>query len=579
MSGSSDLSRRTVLMGAGGAVAAASAATAIAAPAAAAAPGTPSRGRRTDGRYNILLIVTDQQRAFADIPAHIPLPGQDMVRRRGVSFVNYLINTNPCGPSRAVMYTGQHTQQNGVYLNPNSKPYPELPKTIPTIGHMLREAGYYTAYKGKWHISDIALPQVSERNITYPRGDALLEPYGFADYNFNGERVGLTWQGFMDDGTTAAEAINLLNDFDHGKAGDKPWFMAVNFVNPHDIMFFDATGTGEKSRARPNLIAPLFDAPGHPIYATDWQVPLPKSFHADDLSTKPAAHAAIRAAAWAFYGTMAHDDEAAWQRFQNYYFNCIRDVDRHVATVMEALEKSGQLEDTIIVFTSDHGERGSAHGLRQKAGTVYKEDIGVPFVIAHPKGAKGVDTNALGTTLDLAPTLLGLAGVDSTTRAKRHPQLKGHDLTAAALQPDARTERDRQGSLLNYAVGYGWNQPDVAATVENSKPLAAPDPDLRRLYRGVFDGRYKFARYFAPDQHNLPTSWETLTKLNDLELYDTLRDRDELVNLASPANRDKNRALLLRLNAMTNALIAREVGTDDGSLYKGEYQVKARSVA
>ena len=145
MSGSSDLSRRTVLMGAGGAVAAASAATAIAAPAAAAAPGTPARGRRTDGRYNILLIVTDQQRAFADIPAHIPLPGQDMVRRRGVSFVNYLINTNPCGPSRAVMYTGQHTQQNGVYLNPNRKPYPELPNTIPTIGHKLREAGYYTA--------------------------------------------------------------------------------------------------------------------------------------------------------------------------------------------------------------------------------------------------------------------------------------------------------------------------------------------------------------------------------------------------------------------------------------------------
>ena len=568
---SNDFSRRTLLASAGG-VAAVAAAVSMAKPAEA-APATierPRGKRRTDGRYNILMIVTDQQRSFADVPKSLPMPGQDMIRRRGVSFDNYLINTNPCGPSRAVMYTGQHTQQNGVYLNPNSQPFPELRKDIPTIGHMLRDAGYYTTYKGKWHLSDIELPQVSERKLKYPRGDDLLEPFGFSDYNFDGERVGLTWQGFMDDGTTAAEAINTLRDLEGGKAGDKPWFMAVNFVNPHDIMFFDARGDGEKTRIMPNLIAPLFPAPGDPIYDADWKAPLPKSFYADDLSTKPSAHAAIRAASWAFYGKLDHADEAAWQRFQNYYFNCIRDVDRHVAAVMTALEESGQIDDTIVIYTSDHGERGGAHGLRQKAGTVYKEDIGVPFVIAHPKGAKGQQTAALGTTLDIAPTLLSMAGVDA---AKRPATLKGHDLTPAAMHPDARTGRDQQGSLLNYAVAYGWNQPDVPPGVENVKPLAAPDVALRRLYRGVFDGRYKFARYFAPDQHHIPTSWEMLTRLNDLELYDTLRDPDEIVNLASPANREKNRALILRLSKMTNALIAREVGVDDGALYKGQYKV------
>lgn len=576
--GNNNVSRRALLAGAGGAAAVAATASMTKPAEAAPAPaGRPRRERRTDGRYNILLIVTDQQRSWADVPKTVPLPGQDMVRRRGVSFDNYLINTNPCGPSRAVMYTGQHTQQNGVYLNPNSQPFPELRKDLPTIGHMLREAGYYTAYKGKWHLSDIELPQVSERKIEYPRGDNLLEPFGFADYNFNGERVGLTWQGFMDDGTTAAEAVNMLEAFDTGKAGDKPWFMAVNFVNPHDIMFFDARGDGEKTRARPNLIAPLFPAPGHPVYETDWKAPLPKSFYADDLSTKPHAHAAIRAASWAFYGKLDHADEAAWQRFQNYYFNCILDVDRHVATVMRALEESGQIEDTIVIYTSDHGERGGAHGLRQKAGTVYKEDIGVPFVIAHPQGLKGQQTAALGTTLDLAPTVLSLAGVDAATRTTRHPQLKGHDLSPAAFKPDARTERDRQGSLLNYAVAYGWNQPDVPPGVENVKPLPAPDIALRRLYRGAFDGRYKFARYFAPDQHHIPTSWEMLLRLNDLELYDTLRDPDEIVNLASPANRDKNRALILRLSKMTNDLIAREVGVDDGALYKGQYKVTNRT--
>lgn len=577
---SGNMSRRGVLMAASGAMAAAAAPARAtpAAPSAAATSVAPApRGRRGDGRYNILLIVTDQQRAFADIPASLPLPGQDMVRQRGVSFDNYLINTNPCGPSRAVMYTGQHTQQNGVYLNPNSQPFPELRKDLPTIGHMLRDAGYYTAYKGKWHLSDIALPQVSERNPNYPRGDALLEPFGFADYNFDGERVGLTWQGFMDDGTTAAEAINLLRAFDGGKTGGKPWFMAVNFVNPHDIMFFDARGDGEKTRSRPNLIAPLFPAPGDPLYDADWKAPLPLSFHRDDLSTKPAAHAAIRAASWAFYGKLDHADEAAWQRFQNYYFNCLRDVDRHVASVMKALEDSGQIDDTIIVYTSDHGERGGAHGLRQKAGTVYKEDIGVPFVIAHPRGARGQRTTALGTTLDLAPTLLALAGVDAGERTRRHPQLKGHDLSPVAMKPDVRTDRDRQGALLNYAVAYGWNQPDVPPGVENVAPLPAPDIALRRLYRGVFDGRYKFARYFAPDQHHIPTNWDMLVRLNDLELYDTARDPDEIVNLASPASREGNHALLMRLNAMTNALIAREVGVDDGALYKRQYAVTRAS--
>lgn len=575
---SDDITRRTLLAGAGSAVAAA-ALTSVATPTTAAPTpaARPRRERRTDGRCNILLIVTDQQRSYADVPKSLPLPGQDMVRRRGVTFDNFLINTNPCGPSRAVMYSGLHTQQNGVYLNPNSDPFPALRKDLPTIGHMLREAGYYTAYKGKWHLSEIALPQVSERNLTYPRGDDLLEPFGFSDYNYDGERVGLTWQGFTADGPTAAEAINLLRAFDQGKAGDKPWFLTVNFVNPHDIMWFDARGDGEQTRSRPNLTAPLFPAPGDPIYDADWGVPLPKSFYLDDLSTKPAAHAAIRAASWAFYGKLDRSDEVAWRRFQNYYFNCIRDVDRHVATVMQELEASGQIDNTIVIYTADHGERGGAHGLRQKAGTVYREDIGVPFVIAHPDGAAGRQTAALGTTLDLAPTLLALAGVDERLRAQRHPQLKGHDLSPVAINPEARTGRDRQGTLLNYAVAYGWNQPDVPPGVENIKPLPTPDIALRRLYRGVFDGRYKFARYFAPDQHHIPADWDMLTRLNDLELYDTLDDRDEIVNLASPANRDQHRDLLLRLSRMTNELIASEVGVDDGALYKGKYAITNRT--
>src|SRR3546814_158129 len=123
----------------------------VAAPAASAeaAVPAPAKPRRRRGRPNILLIVNDQERALADIPASLPLPAHDWLRERGLSFDRFHVNTTPCGPSRSSIYTGLHTQHTGVYANPNSPPYPELSPAIPTIGTMLRQAGYRTTYKGK----------------------------------------------------------------------------------------------------------------------------------------------------------------------------------------------------------------------------------------------------------------------------------------------------------------------------------------------------------------------------------------------------------------------------------------------
>src|SRR5690606_3390004 len=96
------------------------------------------------------------------------------------------------------------------------------------------------------------------------------------------------------------------------------------------------------------------------------------------------------------------------------------------------------------------------------------------------------------------------------------------------------------------------------------------DLTKRRLHRGVHDGRYKFARYFAPAHHHKPTDWETLNRMNDLELYDTHADPNELVNLA---NDPKQRATVMRLNKMVNALIDREIGIDDGREYPGPTEI------
>ncbi|WP_417595177.1 sulfatase-like hydrolase/transferase [Parasphingorhabdus sp.] len=514
------------------------------------------------------MIVNDQERALADIPSKLPLPGHDWLRRKGVSFDRFYVNTTPCGPSRSTIYTGLHTQHTGVYANPNSPPHPQLSTEIPTIGTMLRRVGYRTAYKGKWHVSNIneGLHFGGVAGGVFPNTEDSLEPYGFSHYNFDGERVGLTWDGFMSDGATAAEAVNQLRAYVDGDDA-APWFMAVNFVNPHDIMFFDSTGVGEETRAQPNLISPLLAEPGDPIYDDNWDFPLPRSYYLDDLSRKPSAHMAITASGGGFYGRMRHEDEAVWKRNQNYYFNCIRDVDRHMKTVLDALDASGQLDNTIILFTADHGERAGAHRMRQKGGTIYKEDVGVPLIVVHPDVPGGQTRAALGSAVDLVPTMLSLAGVTEDERRQHHPRLVGHDLSAAIFSSNARTARDQAGVLYNFAVRYGWRAPNVPDGVKETKVLPKPDLMLRRLHRGVHDGRYKFARYFAPAQHHIPQRWDDLVTYNDLELYDTQTDPDELNNLAWKPEAHKK--IIMSLNEQTNALISNEIGVDNGAEYPG----------
>lgn len=521
-----------------------------------------SGGARTT-RPNILLIVTDQERAA--LPPVLPLPGHDLLRRRGTTFDNYFVHTAPCGPSRSNIYTGQHTQRTGVFMNPNSAPFPELPTSIPTIGTMLKQAGYRTAYKGKWHLSN-EHRVYDARVAAFDNASGFLDAYGFGEFNFDGDKIGLTWEGFQRDEATAADAAGFIHSH---AADDEPWFMAVNFVNPHDIMWFDATGHQEADRARRNLISPLMPAPGHPLYRKNWRQPLPLSFYHDDLSEKPASHRAELATQPMFYGRMDHADTAAWENFQNYYFNCVVDLDRQLKLVLDSLDAAGCADNTIVIYTSDHGERAGAHGMRQKGATVYDEDLRVPFTIIHPDVAGGGTSERLAGAVDIAPTILGFAGVGEDQRRTQWPALKGVDIAPALGRRGARTARDDRGILFNYAVGYGWTSPNAAPGVEVQMPLPRPDLSLRRLYRGVFDGRYKFARYFAPNDHHLPEDWAQLSSRNDLELYDMRHDPHELTNLAVAGRAPQD--LMLRLNGMTNALIREEVGADDGGHYTGPY--------
>ncbi len=510
--------------------------------------GGTARAQSRDNRPNILFICMDQLRSWLDLPGKLPLPSIRRLLREGRAFRNYHVHQAPCGPSRSTFYTGQHIQKTGMYTNPvgefgeYSPEAPrgvELPAGFPTIGTMLRAQGYYTAYKGKWHLSVV---NQKVGRATFPNATNALEGYGFSDYNYDGEHTGLTWAGFGHDSVTAAESINLLERFSAGRTEGKPWFLAVNFVNPHDIMFFDAIGDGRALVGTPTL-----GAPGTPLYDKNWAFELPRSYRADDLSTKPAVQRSFRPLS-----------ESQLRVYQNYYFNCVRDVDQHVGAMLDAIDRFGLARNTIIVVTADHGERGAAHGgMLGKGADIYKEALRVPLIVRHPDVRGGGVTDALAAGIDLAPTLLGFAGLSDAERAQRYPDLHGFDFRAVIADARARTPRDERGILFNYGTPSGALNADGPA----------PGNTARGLIRGVFDGRYKFGRYFRLTEHHEPRDWETLLAHNDIELYDTQADPDEIVNLAFRPEEQKAR--ILELNAKVNALVDTEVGVDDGAMYPG----------
>src|SRR5262250_857659 len=258
-----------------GAAAAAFAGTASgrgAASAAAAAPAPGTAAAKTPaGPYNILFILTDQERYFrpGELPRDFRLPAHERLARQGTVFENHRINSCVCTPSRSVLYTGQHIQQTKMFDNTNFPWITSMSTDLPTVGDMLRKAGYYTAYKGKWHLSK-DFETVNELGTPMKIFTKEMEAYGFADYFGVGDIIAHTRGGYLHDGIISAMGVNWLRG--HGKelsAQGKPWFLAVNLVNPHDIMFLNTDRPGEQVQSR-NILSHIEPVPDDPLYRTDW---------------------------------------------------------------------------------------------------------------------------------------------------------------------------------------------------------------------------------------------------------------------------------------------------------------------
>ena len=341
---------------------------------------------------NVLLIVSDDQR-----PDTIGALGNEIIRTphldrlvaRGTVFTRAITACPLCTPSRAELMSGASSLRNGV-SDFGGKIRPEAA----LLAETMRKAGYRTWYVGKWH------------NDGRPTGRGYDETRGlFAGggsrwwtdrTDFSGRPV-TGYRGWIfqtDDGTLLPErGVGLTPDISGRFADaaielierrpDRPFFLHVNFTAPHD---------------------PLLVPTGYEGMYDPAKLPLPGNF----LPEHPFDHGNLRGRdeqLWDWPRT-----EQAVRRELAVYYAVITHMDEQIGRMLAALERTGQADQTLVIFTSDHGLAIGSHGLRGKQ-NMYEHTIGVPLIVAGPGIAAGRRTAAQCYLRDLFPTVCDLANV------------------------------------------------------------------------------------------------------------------------------------------------------------------------
>lgn len=468
-------------------------------------------------RPNVLFVISDQERERSWLPPSVRLPWRERLMAEGVELANHWTHSAPCSPSRATMMTGRYLPGHEVYDNTVFPWHKSLDPAIPTVGSVMGAAGYRSSYIGKWHLTGGPTPP--------------MDQYGYADWDGNDQHfMGWAGTGVHFDPVIAESAARWL-EANGGQA--EPWFLTVALVNPHDVMWFPMDQPAyqqahpDELEATEALLAAARwkDGAAVPPFTEDYDdvvEHLPASFE-DDLLTKPACHRQWRwdQQHW-IAGYIDPSDRESWRRQLDYYVRLHQLADESLGTVLSALERSGAWDDTVVVFTSDHGDMCGSHGLRSKGPFVYDEIMRVPLYIkpadavAAP-AAVGTRSDALSSHVDLARTICGFAGVEPD------PSFQGVDLGPLVADP-ATAVRDHV--LFAHATAHTSN---IRST--------------RWSIRGIFDGRTKYARYYGvggglpnDDFTGVPTPMlygpDAAFEDQEHEWYDHQEDPHELVNLA-----------------------------------------------
>jgi arylsulfatase A-like enzyme len=387
----------------------------------------------------------------------ISTPHLDRIVREGITFPNAFVTNALCLPSRASILTGLYSHQTGCIDNRDRK----IPAAVPTIADLLRDAGYEVAFFGKIHVNG-----QSTRNW---------------DTFFGFEAAGANYYHPM------------IIESEHGIA--KPPQQFDGYVD--DILLDHALSWLNRKRAKPFCLFLWFTAPHAPFYRPRRYLDLyngvpilkPSTFD-DDLKGYPGKPLAFKEADNKIGTTiLGNDDPRSLEELVKDHYAGVVSNDDDVRQVMETLEKAGNLDDTAIILSSDHGFFLGEWRFYDKR-FMHEPSIRVPLAIRYPPLVRaGLAPGEMAINLDIPPTILELAGIrvpDWMQGKSLLPFMKG--------EPPAPWRKDW---LYEY-YEYPGN--------EEVKPQ-----------RGVRTDRYKLIHYFLPPE--------------EFELYDLLADPHELHNL------------------------------------------------
>ncbi len=425
-------------------------------------------------RPNILLIMTDEQCGHAMGCAgdpNVKTPAMDSLAARGVRFTKAYVTQPLCIPFRTAMQMGRYPHETGVMVNNQRTMEGRNGRMFPMIGKVLRDAGYDCAYLGKWHIS-IDSPRKSW-HITVDDEDRRIHGYDPVAYCRDREIPAL-----------AAEFLAAPRD--------KPFFLTASFMNPHDCI--------ELADGRP---LPQGDV--RPLPPPAQCPPLPENFAIPD--DEPSVIREVQKRHAKSYPT-ADWDEGQWRQYLWGYYRLIEMADGQIGQVLEALSAAGHADDTLVIFTADHGDGAACHHWTQKQ-TLYDESVRVPFIAAGA-GVAGTgvvdEQHLIAVGVDLFPTFLDCAS------------LPPPDLPGRSLRP-----------LLAGDAAADWRREVVSET------LFGTGTDITGIEgRMVRTARYKYVIYNRGRRRE--------------QLFDMEADPGEMHNLAGDAARrailDDHRARL-----------------------------------
>jgi N-acetylglucosamine-6-sulfatase len=447
------------------------------------------------GTPNILFIMSDDHCAQAvgayggRLAELNPTPTIDRLAREGMLFQNCFVTNSICTPSRACIMTGQYPHVNGVYdLNGRLEPARQF------LAHEIKRAGYHTALIGKWHLEEE--PAAFDYYKVLPGQGKYFDP----DFCVRGQRPWpenvVTHRGQHSSDAITDIAIEWIKN---GWDREKPFFLMHHYKAPHD--FFEY-------------------APRYEQYLADVQIPEPASLwrqpHFGSIATRGADDELLP-----YIGTsigrrnqrrnyvkhykidagLSDEDakRAAYNIYLKHYLRCVKGIDDNLARLFGFLKEIGQLDNTVIIYTSDQGFMLGEHDYMDKR-WMYDESQRIPFVIRYPKLVKaGSRSDAIIENVDFAATMLDFAGVEQT--------------------PDYMQGRDFRAICEHGKEPAGWRQ---AAYYRYWMHMAHHD---NPAHVGVRTKDHKLIFYYGCDQtgaNRTPPSWE---------LYDLNKDPHEVINV------------------------------------------------